>query len=49
MSNLSRKIPGRNWLNLASREKSKRCFGGGIDETYAKIAEEIVHFIKSNY
>ena len=24
-------------------------FGGGIDETYAKIAEEIVHFIKSNY
>ena len=24
-------------------------FGGGIDETYEKIAEEIVHFIKSNY
>ncbi len=24
-------------------------FGGGIDETYTKIAEEIVQFIKSNY
>lgn len=24
-------------------------FGGGINETYAKIAEEIVQFIKSNY
>jgi hypothetical protein len=24
-------------------------FGGGINETYSKIAEEIVHFIKSNY
>lgn len=24
-------------------------FGGGIDETYEKIAEEIIQFIKSNY
>jgi len=24
-------------------------FGGGIDETYDKIAEEIVQFVKSNY
>jgi hypothetical protein len=24
-------------------------FGGGINETYEKIAEEIVQFIKSNY
>lgn len=24
-------------------------FGGGIDETYEKIAEEVVQFIKSNY
>jgi hypothetical protein len=24
-------------------------FGGGINETYSKIAEEIVQFIKSNY
>jgi hypothetical protein len=24
-------------------------FGGGIDETYKTIADEIVHFIKSNY
>ena len=24
-------------------------FGGGIDETYSKIAEEIVQFIKTNY
>ncbi len=24
-------------------------FGGGINETYSKIAEEIVQFIKTNY